>query len=165
MNGMLGIRTGWMLALALIGGLAALAISTVQGGRKAEVSPWPEVVVYKSASCGCCRSWVAYLRQRGFQVAVRNTSDIKAIKDRLGIPVGIRSCHTAKIGDLVVEGHVTVPTLVRALRDTSVAAIAVPGMPFGSPGMGGWVQPFEEVALTTSGKLSAYHRVTGPEQL
>ena len=47
------------------------------------------------------------------------------------------SCHTAKVGRYFIEGHVPVRDIKRLLRDCSDAlGLAVPGMPYGSPGMG-----------------------------
>ena len=47
------------------------------------------------------------------------------------------SCHTARIGGYMLEGHVPVADIRRLLEDRPDAiGLAVPGMPYGSPGMG-----------------------------
>jgi hypothetical protein len=50
----------------------------------------------------------------------------------------MRSCHTLTIGGYFIEGHVPVEA-VRKLLDEQppIDGIALPGMPAGSPGMGG----------------------------
>ena len=47
------------------------------------------------------------------------------------------ACHMAVIDGYVVEGHVPFDALARLLLDRpEISGIAVPGMPYGSPGMG-----------------------------
>jgi hypothetical protein len=47
------------------------------------------------------------------------------------------SCHTAFIDGYIIEGHVPAADIRRLLEDRPDAiGLAVPGMPFGSPGMG-----------------------------
>lgn len=56
----------------------------------------------------------------------------------LGIPDAAAGCHTALIDGYAVEGHVPIQAIERLLTDRSeLVAIAVPGMPGDSPGMGG----------------------------
>jgi hypothetical protein len=96
----------------------------------------PRVIVHKSASCGCCGLWVEHLRDAGFEVEVRNKNNLHPIKERLGVPLGKGSCHTAEIGGYVVEGHVPASDIKRLLRDRpSARGLVLPGMPLGSPGM------------------------------
>ncbi|MFK5894994.1 MAG: DUF411 domain-containing protein [Pseudomonadota bacterium] len=96
------------------------------------------ITVYKSASCGCCNNWISHLKENGFKVNSINSSNMTQIKDEKGIPIGARSCHTATIGDYVIEGHVPAADINKLLAEKrSVAGLAVPGMPMGSPGMEG----------------------------
>ncbi len=95
------------------------------------------MVVYKSPNCGCCGSWVKIMKDAGFTVTVRDTEDMESVKKLAGIPGDHQACHTAKIGGYVVEGHVPASTIKRMLSaKPDIHGIAVPGMPFGSPGMG-----------------------------
>ena len=57
----------------------------------------PRMVVHKSASCGCCGLWVDHMRAAGFAVDVRNTDDLNPLKERVGVPYGKGSCHTAEV--------------------------------------------------------------------
>lgn len=96
----------------------------------------PLVVVHKLATCDCCIKWVEHLRQAGFTVDVRVEEDVTPIKDRVGVPVDKRSCHTAEVGGYFIEGHVPAEDIKRLLADKPDAkGLTVPGMPAGSPGM------------------------------
>jgi hypothetical protein len=97
-----------------------------------------DVVVYKSPTCGCCNAWIRHLEAHGFKVEVHDQLDMNPIKAELGVPMVYRSCHTAKVGNYVVEGHVPADLITRMLEDRPpIKGLAVPGMPMGSPGMEG----------------------------
>jgi hypothetical protein len=54
-----------------------------------------------------------------------------------GIPQEMASCHTARVEGYMIEGHVPVADIRRLLGERPDAVgLAVPGMPYGSPGMG-----------------------------
>ena len=98
----------------------------------------PEVLVYKSPTCGCCNGWVEHMRAAGFTVDARDVSDLMSVKRDAGVPVAMSSCHTTLIDGYVVEGHVPAEQVKRLLADRpDIAGIAAPGMPTGSPGMEG----------------------------
>lgn len=121
----------------------------------------PPVVVYKSPTCGCCGDWILHLQQAGFQVTAHDVDNVAPIKRQHGVPQPLESCHTAIIGDYVVEGHVPADAIDRLLRErpAGVAGIAVPGMPVGSPGMEGPnPQPYEILAFQREGGWSVYER-------
>jgi len=114
-------------------GLAALPFLARSGWTQGVL---PKMVVHKDPSCGCCGSWIAYLRTAGFSVEVIETADVDRVKTRLGVPSGLESCHTAEIGGYVIEGHVPHTAIRRLLAEKPRAiGIAVPGMPPSSPGM------------------------------
>ena len=97
----------------------------------------PLVSVTKDPSCGCCDGWVAHLEAAGFPVRVVESADMDRLKQRLGVPADLTSCHTAEVGGYVVEGHVPAAAIRRLLAERPDATgLAVPGMPYGSPGMG-----------------------------
>lgn len=124
--------------------------STSPGGAVASDS-LPAMTVYKSPSCGCCSKWVEHIESAGFTVKTRDLSDVTPKKNELGVPTRLRSCHTAKVGDYVVEGHVPAADVKRLLNERpEIAGLAVPGMPAGSPGMevpGRPAQPYQVVAF------------------
>jgi hypothetical protein len=50
----------------------------------------------------------------------------------------MQSCHTSVLGTYFVEGHVPMAALTRLMQDRpAIDGISLPGMPAGSPGMGG----------------------------
>ena len=96
------------------------------------------VVVYKSPTCGCCSAWVKHMEQNGFNVEVYDRQNMNPVKTEFGVPAHLQSCHTAKVGDYVIEGHVPADLVAKLLEDKPpVKGLTVPGMPMGSPGMEG----------------------------
>ena len=119
-----------------------------------------DITVFKSPSCGCCGHWVSHLQENGFKVDVKNIDDMNQIKHQLGVPSNLASCHTGKIGDYIVEGHVPAADLHRLLKEKPrVKGIAVPGMPMGSPGMevpGEKSDHYDVVTFTEDGKTNLF---------
>ena len=115
----------------------------------------PELTVYKSPSCGCCRGWITHMARAGFRPKVIETEDLAPVRARLGVPDSAASCHTATVGGYFVEGHVPAGDVQRLLRERPKArGIAVPGMPIGSPGMEsptGEKQAYQTLLITASG--------------
>jgi hypothetical protein len=121
------------------------------------------MVVYKSPTCGCCGAWIKHVQARGFQVEANNVSDsqLDVVAIQSGVPADLHSCHTAKVGGYIVEGHVPAEDIQRLLKEKpAIAGIAVAGMPLGSPGMeqGGSKQPFNTMAFTKNGKTTVFAR-------
>ncbi len=119
-----------------------------------------DIVVYKSPTCGCCGKWVEHMEKAGFSVDVENMRDVAPIKRELGIPGRMQSCHTAKVGDYFVEGHVPADLVKRLLADKpDIKGLAVPGMPMGSPGMEGpRKDPYDVIAIGKDGGYRVYAR-------
>lgn len=106
-----------------------------------------KATVYKSPLCGCCTGYVEFLKSQGYEVAVENLADVEPVKRAMGVPAGMDSCHTTRIGGYVVEGHVPLNVLERLLREKpAIPGIALPGMPTGVPGMPG---PKERLVIYT----------------
>ena len=97
----------------------------------------PTITVWKSASCGCCQRWVDYLQDDGFEVIAHNVDDVVSIKQKLGITnPALYSCHTAKVGGYIIEGHVPASDIRRLLNEhPKLMGLTAPGMPQMSPGM------------------------------
>ncbi|MGH8188865.1 MAG: DUF411 domain-containing protein, partial [Steroidobacteraceae bacterium] len=96
----------------------------------------PAVLVHKSSTCGCCRVWIDHMQSHGFPVKSIDDEDIGPIKERLGVPYGQGSCHTAEVEGYFIEGHVPANEVERLLAEKPKAkGLTVPGMPIGSPGM------------------------------
>jgi len=120
----------------------------------------PPVLVYKAPTCGCCEGWVEHMRENGYEVTVEDRDDVDQVKNLLGIPVRLRSCHTAQIGNYLVEGHVPASDIHRLLTERpQVAGITAPGMPIGSPGMevpGRAPDPYDVLAFDADGRTSVF---------
>lgn len=117
------------------------------------------MVVYKTPTCGCCRSWVDHVQAAGFQVEVHDMPDVAPVKKEHGLPQHLASCHTAIVDGYVIEGHVPADVIRRLLSERpQVAGIAVPGMPVGSPGMemGDRKDPYDVIAFARDGKVSVF---------
>ncbi len=91
----------------------------------------------KTRGCGCCAAWAGIARQHGFDVTAEETLDYAGTKKKLDVPFELAVCHSAKVSGYVVEGHMPMNAIERLLAEKpDVHGITVPGMPFGSPGMG-----------------------------
>ena len=122
----------------------------------------PLMVVHKSPTCGCCELWVEHMREAGFPVQVRDTHNVHPVKQRLGVPYGKGSCHTAEVGGYVIEGHVPADDIKHLLAQRPAArGLVLPGMPMGSPGMempDGQTQPYTVELVTSDGATEAFAR-------
>ncbi len=72
-----------------------------------------------------------------------DVDNLGPIKERVGVPAGKGSCHTAEVGGYFLEGHVPGRTTSNGCLKEKPAAkgLTVPGMPLGSPGMEVAVRP------------------------
>lgn len=119
------------------------------------------VEVWKSATCKCCGAWVKHLEANGFAVTVNDadTSVLAALKRQAGISDKLASCHTAKIGGYVVEGHVPSSDIKRLVTERPDATgLTVPGMPVGSPGMeqGDEFEPYDVLLIKKDGATEVF---------
>lgn len=99
----------------------------------------PAIHVMKDPNCGCCSAWIDILEKEGFAVTTERSLGTLLIryKQDNGIPQNMASCHTGKIDGYMIEGHVPPADIRKLLAERPDAiGLAVPGMPYGSPGMG-----------------------------
>jgi hypothetical protein len=130
--------------------LVLLAAAPLGAGLPAAADTLPEVMVHRDPSCGCCGAWVEHLKRTGFPVRIAETGNLNAVKQRLGVPADLISCHTAEVGGYVIEGHVPAGAIQRLLAQKPQATgLAVPGMPIGAPGMEG--EPLETYEIVLFG--------------
>lgn len=119
------------------------------------------VEVWKDPSCGCCKDWVAHMRDNGFAVTVHDSGN-NAVRTRLGLPQKLGSCHTALVGGYLLEGHVPAGDVRKLLaQKTKDLGLAVPGMPVGSPGMDGAVyggrrDPYDVLLVARDGSTQVF---------
>lgn len=95
-----------------------------------------EITVYRSATCGCCKDWIAHLEEHNFDVKDVTVEDVNSYKLKLNVPTNAASCHTAVVDGVVIEGHVPAQDIKRLLKsDHNTRLLTVPAMPSGTPGM------------------------------
>lgn len=151
-------RRSWLVSAAsAVASATGLAAIPQRAYADAAATP---LTVYKDPSCGCCTKWVAHLTANGLKPVVKDRSDMAALKDSLGVPQSLRSCHTAVAGKYVIEGHVPAADLKRLLASApkNVLGLAVPDMPSGSPGMemGPRTDRYEVMAFGSDGKTHVF---------
>ena len=151
-------RTAGLVALGMVGRRPWLY--ALNGVNVAD----PTITIYKSKTCGCCTKWVEHLTANRFKTVVHERDDkgMDEVKDWLGVPRGVRSCHTAQVAGYLIEGHVPASD-VRALlaKRPKAAGLAVPGMPSGTPGMampGERAAPYDVVAFQQDGTTKLFAR-------
>jgi hypothetical protein len=153
-------RRAWIATLgrtiAAGAALGALVPSPAHAAARATLT------VYKDPNCDCCTKWVEHLRAAGLQPAVHDRTDMDSLKDSLGVPATLRSCHTAVAGKYVIEGHVPAADVKRLIASApkGIVGIAVPGMPAGSPGMemGGRADHYDVIAFSVGGATKTFAR-------
>ena len=124
-----------MRHLKLLGALSALAI--LSAALPSHASDHKLMTVFKSPWCGCCEIWTKAMVDAGFKVEIRDMEDLTPIKKQAGVSGELEACHTALLGDYVIEGHVPLQAVEKLLSEKQdVRGISVPGMPGGSLGMG-----------------------------
>ena len=139
-------------ALVLLG--SARRVAFADSIAKAPVG----VLVYATPGCECCKAWIKHLEANGFLPAAQLIDDVDAIKRKRGVPQKLWSCHTAIVGSYTVEGHVPAD-LIHSMLDKrlSIAGLAAPGMPQGSPGMEGAVKDrYEVISFTRAGRTEVF---------
>jgi hypothetical protein len=143
--------------VGFIGGAAALPF--LPGAAAAAPAGY---VMYRDAGCGCCLEWAKRIEAAfGRKLPVVNAPNMEAVKKAQGVPAGLRSCHTALIQGVVVEGHVPPQDIKRLIASgrKGVKGLAVPGMPAGSPGMDvghNHRQRYQVMAFDASGRHSVF---------
>lgn len=131
------------------GPVAPITMPSDPGGLSDGVLAGLTLEVHRSAQCGCCGDYEAYMTSHGAAVGTVIREDLGDLKAAIGLPIPLASCHTAFIDGYYVEGHVPVEAIVALLTQRpDVDGITLPGMPGGSPGMGGEQRaPFTVLAV------------------
>lgn len=118
------------------------------------------ITVYRSQTCQCCKRWISHLEKHGFTVDDRVVNNTHAVKDAVNLPRKVSSCHTAIIGDYIIEGHVPAPDIKALLIEKpDIAGLSVPQMPHGTPGMetGLRSDDFHVFSFTKNGKVGMFN--------
>jgi hypothetical protein len=140
--------------LILAAGLAVLAAFTSPSRRAAES---PQITVYHSPTCGCCKKWITYLQANGFTVKSIEQSDLSELKADMGVTEKLQSCHTAVVQGYVIEGHVPAADIQRLLHDKpKISGLTAPGMPAASPGMDSGKDPYDVLTFDAKGHTTVW---------
>jgi hypothetical protein len=103
---------------------------------------------------------VVHLQENDYEVEKIDMSneELMDLNASLGIPSELGSCHTAQIEGYIVEGHVPADVIDQLLVEKpDILGVALPGMPQGSPGMGGEPEgPLEILAFNEQGQVWVY---------
>ena len=149
---LLTVAVGGAGGAALLGGGARMLASS--GGTPA--GSRGNVTLYKDPQCSCCEGYADYLTSNGFKVAVVPTHDLPLLDAKYGIPNDQQPCHLSLIAGYVVGGHIPIEIVNRLLTEKpQIPGINLPGMPTGTPGMGG----------PKSGPLTIYEIGKGPPKV
>lgn len=144
---------------------SALAAATLIGAGttiawRAEPAPavLPALRVVKSPTCGCCTSWVNYMKKEGFAVTVEDKAEFTDLKRANGVTRELESCHTAFVGGYVIEGHVPADLVKKLLADkpAGIKGLAAPGMPASAPGMDMPGQHYTIYSFDSAGHTKVY---------
>ena len=145
--------------------LLAVATIALFVGCSTETTATPtEVMVYKSSTCPCCEGWMAHMQKEGFIVKSENRDDdMDNIKAANGVTPKLASCHTAKVGGYVIEGHVPAADVKRLLKEkpADIIGLTAPEMPMQSPGMQAEGLPpknYDVIAIKKDGSTEVYTR-------
>ena len=120
------------------------------------------MTIHKDPNCDCCVGWVKHLGVNGLKTTVVNTPAVDQVKKRLGVPQELYACHTGELAGYAIEGHVPAAAIKRLLAERPKAiGIAVPGMPGGSPGMGGAPEEYDVILFAKDGTRRTFGRFKG----
>jgi hypothetical protein len=150
--------TTLLLATAGFGVVATLTLAPRHLTAGPPVRPSAvAITVYRSPTCGCCKSWEDHLSANGFTVKDVPQNDLSEIKAESGVAARLVSCHTALVGGYVIEGHVPAADIQRLLREKpKIVGLSAPGMPGGAPGMDTNHDPYEVLTFDARGNTTVW---------
>ncbi len=157
----LGITVGVLFSVVLIVTILGINFGLNQTTSPPSVSPGflsgYEATLYTTPECSCCHRYVEYMTEYSkvdLSVVQLNSSELYEIKDSRGIKVEQRACHTVLFKDFFVEGHVNLEAIEAFINGGYVndaKGLILPGMPLGSPGMGGTRTGYTVLLMTSTG--------------
>lgn len=142
----------------LAAGGAAVVLATTACGTAPD-NDATAVEVHRSPTCDCCGLYEEYLADEEFTVESVVGEDPDAVRERVGAPAELGSCHVAIVDGYFVEGHVPVDALRRLLDERpAIDGISLPGMPSGTPGMPGEQEEPWIVYAVADGEITEFAR-------
>ena len=138
------------LTLALAAGLGLSAAAHADEGAH-------EVDIFKHPQCGCCAAYARLMEEAGYAVTIHNSETVPALTELAGIPDEFQGCHLTNVGGYSFSGHVPLSVVEKVLTGKpAVKAFSLPGMPMGSPGMGGEKEEPFRVLGFKDGRVGVY---------
>lgn len=143
----------------LVRKVSALVTAVLIGLPVVASAAAPVIDVYKSATCGCCKSWIKHLEDNGFKVVAHDVAAPSDYREKFHMPDQFGSCHSATVQGYAIEGHVPASEIKRLLATRPKATgLAVPAMPMGAPGMEGPRSDPYDVMLVRDGKPATVYK-------
>ncbi len=101
--------------------LLALLISLSFGISQAQT-----IKAYYNPNCGCCLSYFSKLEKEGFKIERIKVdyTELDRIKDKFGIPIEMRSCHTMDYQGKFIEGHVKPEGVRQVIKGKDIRGVA-----------------------------------------
>jgi hypothetical protein len=137
-------------------GMATISLALPRLSRAAALPP---VAAYRNPGCDCCGKWTESMKKAGFSITLEDDPALDERRAKLGVPANLAGCHTAVMGEYIIEGHVS-PEDILGFLDAKLAArgLAVVGMPAGSTGMemGGNADKYDVMLFMDDGTSRVY---------
>ncbi len=113
------------------------------------------LTLYSSPNCSCCHNYVEYLENKGYSINfIRSDNYLDYFKD---VPQELYSCHIAFGEGYFTVGHIPEEILAKMFSEKpQLDGISLPGMPSGSPGMGGFKTSTFTIYGIANGQSSVY---------
>ncbi len=88
----------------------------------------PEIIAYYNPGCKCCTEYFDLLEKKGYKIkrVEVDSTTLYEKKNELGVPVDKRSCHTMKVGNKFIEGHVPVEGIEKVLSSKKAKGVYSP---------------------------------------
>ncbi len=137
-----------LVFITVIVGVAFYFIKSTTSIQQQVTTTKLKATMYTTPTCGCCHNYARYLEENGIDVKTIYISD-RELREKLNVaPRELQSCHIIEFDSYYVIGHVPLEAIKKLLTEKpAIKGITLPGMPPGSPGMGGIKQ----------GKLTIYY--------
>ncbi len=88
----------------------------------------PVIIAYYNPDCRCCTKYFDLLEDKGYKIKRVEVDSLTLYKKKneMGVPVDKRSCHTMKVGDKFIEGHVPVEGIEALLNSKNAKGVYSP---------------------------------------
>ncbi|AXY43169.1 DUF411 domain-containing protein [Halomonas sp. JS92-SW72] len=139
------------------GSTLLLSAALLLGAGTAHAALPDKATMFKNPECGCCDEYARQLEARGVEVKIVDDIEVGKIKQRVGLPFGLGSCHTIQMGGYAIEGHVPFEAVEKLFEERpDTRGIGLAGMPIGTPGMPGPRQGDWDVYQFRDGEASPF---------